>query len=820
MIRLTVLGEAGLSLGDGRDIEPVLRQPKRLALLAYLALAPRSFRQRDAVLAAFWPESGAGPANGALNAATCFLRQRLGAESIVSRPGVIGISAEHVWCDATEFRRLAGQDPEAALRLYKGDLLPAFFVDAGHAFDEWLHGERESLRTEAAAAARFAAEEAERAGDIEGALHWARRRVELSDDSEVAVRGVMALYARAGDRSGAVAAYERFAIRSAQEDRGFSPSPETRALLDSILAEPASGSPVWDVHMGRTPVRVVIPALPAGSPAVAAQLPDEPGDSPQAHAHGAAAGKESAGESRSLVWRLVHAAPVAAAAVAAFGLISTQWGYSRARGEAPRRPRLAVATLAAPGGSSETVPVASAITAAMVGRLTRAPALDVITTGTGTERVSPRTADFVVGGAVVRTGSRMRFNLQITDAHSGAALQTASFDASAGDALSFVDTVAERAEALVRATIGRQMRLRRLSIAVGNAGLYTLVQEADADREHAAELERSGRLAASARALDDADATLARVERAAPGSADVRITRAGVLRSLAITYLVPPLRDVPRAAALLERSIDEAARAVALDPSDATAAAALGSLGHLYWLVVPLPRDSARVVAAGAERSLRRAVLLDPSRPAAWNSLSALLFTRGDYAGAYVAARHAYDTDTYAEHSAEILDRLFHSSYEIGDDSAAARWCTEMGDRMPGSWIAADCQLSFLAWTGAADGRAVARAWTSAATGVRAADADSTVTPRLEMLVAAVLARAGLHDSAAAVAARARGRGADSPELLPQEAHMRLLLGDQTSAAELLDRYAATAPLYRTGVVRSRRFAALHVLPSRASPPR
>src|SRR5882672_8872931 len=62
MIRLQLLGALGLTGGDGHEIRPVLAQPKRFALLAYLALAePRGFRRRDTLLPLFWPDTAGAP---------------------------------------------------------------------------------------------------------------------------------------------------------------------------------------------------------------------------------------------------------------------------------------------------------------------------------------------------------------------------------------------------------------------------------------------------------------------------------------------------------------------------------------------------------------------------------------------------------------------------------------------------------------------------------------------------------------------------------------------------------------------------------------
>src|SRR2546426_2417448 len=57
MIRFRMLGGVSLTAADGHEVRSLLAQPRRLALLAYLAAAtPRDFQRRDSLVALFWPE--------------------------------------------------------------------------------------------------------------------------------------------------------------------------------------------------------------------------------------------------------------------------------------------------------------------------------------------------------------------------------------------------------------------------------------------------------------------------------------------------------------------------------------------------------------------------------------------------------------------------------------------------------------------------------------------------------------------------------------------------------------------------------------------
>src|SRR2546425_3352382 len=157
MIRLRTLGAVDLKDSEGRELRPLLTQPKRLALLTYLALAGSSgFRRRDTVVALFWPELDEEHARGSLRQALSFLRRSLGEGVIVSRgEEEIGVDRAALRCDATALMEAceAGRDAEA-LDLFQGDFLDGFFVsEAGPELGGGGEGGGIALRRRAAAGA-------------------------------------------------------------------------------------------------------------------------------------------------------------------------------------------------------------------------------------------------------------------------------------------------------------------------------------------------------------------------------------------------------------------------------------------------------------------------------------------------------------------------------------------------------------------------------------------------------------------------------------------------------------------------------------------
>src|SRR5438552_5337392 len=149
MIQLRVLGRLALEGDGGPDVEGLASQPKALALVVYLAVArPRGFHQRDRLVGLFWPELDQDRARSSLRKTLHRIRQSLGDEVVVSRgTESLGIAPASLVCDAAAFDEAveAGLLRDA-LDLYRGELLPGFYVPESDAFEEWLDQERARYR--------------------------------------------------------------------------------------------------------------------------------------------------------------------------------------------------------------------------------------------------------------------------------------------------------------------------------------------------------------------------------------------------------------------------------------------------------------------------------------------------------------------------------------------------------------------------------------------------------------------------------------------------------------------------------------------------
>ena len=235
MVRLRILGSVDLRGDDGRPVEMLLRQPKRMALLCYVVAAhPDRLHGRDVLLGMFWPELDRRRARAALRQSLYYIRRAVGPSVLVCEGDRVGVRPEGVWCDVRAFRALLAEEArEEALELYRGDLLPGFHVAGAPGFERWMDEEGARLRRMALLATSELSADEERRGNLLGALHWSRRHLDLAPVDERALRRVLALLDRLGDRSGAERTYRDF-VRRLRREYDLEPSPETARVAAAI----------------------------------------------------------------------------------------------------------------------------------------------------------------------------------------------------------------------------------------------------------------------------------------------------------------------------------------------------------------------------------------------------------------------------------------------------------------------------------------------------------------------------------------------------------------------------------------------------------
>jgi len=269
VVEFRILGALNLLGADGHELKSVLAQPKRVALLAYLAAAtPRRLHRRDSLVALFWPELDQEHARAALRQALHGLRHALGEGVFVSRGDEdIGLDQDQIRCDVVEFERAAEAGRLAdALDLYRGDLLEGFFIRGALDFEQWLEDERVRLKVVALRSATLLAER----GGLAESVQWGRRALRIAPLDEPTLRRLMQTLDRLGDRAGALDAYEAFAKRLAAELEA-DPAPETRALAgavrDRVATLSSAATELAPLETGASAAAGAVAGVPERAPA-------------------------------------------------------------------------------------------------------------------------------------------------------------------------------------------------------------------------------------------------------------------------------------------------------------------------------------------------------------------------------------------------------------------------------------------------------------------------------------------------------------------------------------------------------------------------
>lgn len=470
MIELETLGTAELRNGeDGRRLASVLAQPKRFALLAYLAVAtPHGFHRRDTLLGLFWPEFDQDRARAALRRSLHFLRRSLGPDVLLGRgQEEVGLAGDRFRCDAAEFDRALEQERgRAALELYGGELLPGFYIDDAPAFERWLDEERVRIRRSAYQAAWKLAEEEQAGGSVLEAAHWARRARRIDPYDEDGARRLIALLARHGDPGGAVRAYERF-TRGLAEDLGLEPSPETRALADSVRegrARPAtiSDSSTTSTEEGGSPrKRDRVAGAEYEGPAPRTAHRDDPPPTGQGRPAAPRAGSDASDWSRLVRWpsrRAATGAAALAAVLAGAALLGVVGGADRRVGP----PSVAVLPFEDLGSRASDAYLADGVTEDITVALARASGLAVTSRVSAmkyrdTDLAAPEIAGelgvtHLLEGTVRRDGERVQISAQLIDGRSDRHLWAATYERRLTDLFAVQGAVAR--------SIARELGLR------------------------------------------------------------------------------------------------------------------------------------------------------------------------------------------------------------------------------------------------------------------------------------------------------------------------------------------------------------------------
>lgn len=475
MIRLRLLGPPSLDRDDGTAFTSVLAQPKRFALLAYLAAShPLRELPRDTLLGLFWPELDGERSRKALRQSLYGLRRALGPKAITGKgKELVGVDPGRVWCDAAAFSAAVDESrDEEALALYGGPFLEGFHLSGAPEFERWVEVERRRRVTQAAAAGWRLVGSAEREGDRAQARAWAERALELAPYDEEGVRRYLSLMVRLGQPAAAVRAYEAHARRLAA-DLELRPSPDTVALVEQIRNGSGAGSvsaPASEPGSGGTGASAEdAVSAPATAPEPSAEL---------SAARGSSLGLpgESAGRDETMAVgstgrrRLVAVAAILGfVAVAYASLAALDLGTASGPDVPPIRS-LAVLPLEDLSHDPKQSYVSAGMTDALIAELGELSALRVISRTSvegyeGTAERSPDIArelgvDGLVEGSVLRSGDRVRITLRLVHGPTDRQLWSEIFEGDVGDVLALQDRAVQGIVRAVRADVSPADRRR------------------------------------------------------------------------------------------------------------------------------------------------------------------------------------------------------------------------------------------------------------------------------------------------------------------------------------------------------------------------
>lgn len=570
MLTLTLFGAPSLT-SDGPPLAGRAAHGRRLALLALLTCARGRALRRDRILALLWPETPTDRARAQLSDDIYILRSGLGEDVVLTGSDEVALNADAIDSDVASFERLLDEGQhEQAVALVTGPFLDGFHLAGSPEFERWLDAERLRLAARCATALESLAENAEAAADFGAASAWWRRLAAHDPFSgRVSLRLMRALDAN-GDRAGAIR-HAQMHTTILREELDAAPTPEVVEFAERLRVEPPT-------HHAAEPVTASVAAASVSAAAGAAG--DDALHQPQE-------GKSMmhAAASRPSTFRYATAA-IALLALAIFGFNA----LTGPRPAAPTpAPSIGVLPFVNVSADPENAWFSDGLTEQIIATLGRVEGLHVAAS-TSSFRLRNLELDVraigdtlgvatVLEGSVRRDGARLRVTAQLIDAATGYHLWADEYDRRPEDA---IDVQVEIASAIAHA-----LRLRLAPIAHAPAPdleAYDLYLRALYLRNTLKEDEL-------AQAIDFFDRAIAR----APTFALAYAGKASVVAPSILFGYRPAAEGMPELRALIDRALQ-------LDPTLGEAHTVRGIV-RLWW-----DWDW-----AGAERSIRRAVELNPS---------------------------------------------------------------------------------------------------------------------------------------------------------------------------------------------------------------
>ncbi|MCJ7739350.1 MAG: AAA family ATPase, partial [Anaerolineae bacterium] len=253
-LSLTLSGGFDAALG-GTPVTDFVSNKVR-ALLAFLAVESGRVHRRESLATLLWPGYPERSARTNLRNALANLRTVIADRE--AEPPFLLITREMLQFDRASDYRLDVEIVDETVRalegatidqlveaaeLYQGDFLAGFTLEDAVGFDDWASVTGERLRRQTLELLGKLVDRLEAAGELDRALAYARRRVELEPWLEAAQRQLIRLLAQTSRRSAALRQY-RQCVRILEEELGAAPAAATTALYEEIRSSAGPELPI------------------------------------------------------------------------------------------------------------------------------------------------------------------------------------------------------------------------------------------------------------------------------------------------------------------------------------------------------------------------------------------------------------------------------------------------------------------------------------------------------------------------------------------------------------------------------------------------
>jgi TolB-like protein len=423
----------------------------------------------------------------------------------------------------------------------------------------------------------------------------------------------------------------------------------------------------------------------------------------------------------------------------------------------------------------------------------------------------------IISGSVARSGTTLRINVRLVDAKTGQQLYGRALEAQWTELFTLQDSLAEQVSFFLRQRLGAEIELRRDRAATRSYVAWETVQLGNDAARRAATAAMLSNDARAPTLFLLADSLYARAEALDPNWVRPTIKRGRIALGLAFQSPVPPnladsmgyghLSPSEQHIVWIRRAIQLADDALSRDRSSPDGLVLRGEARFALMNAGVPARDSLAVLI---ERDLRAALETRPNAVRAWSTLAQVARARGQFAEAADAAKHGFEADAFLEVSG-IVATGFMAALHAGEFADAQHWCRIGLVHYPGDPRFTECQLTILGWT-AGSPEDAAKAW-RLLEDIERRDTLRILAPTWgyrRLMVAAILARGGVADSARSILAVVRATASPKRSTLSTEAYVQLLLGDRDEALASLSAYLRATPLARPQVANNPWFLALH----------